>query len=64
MASWGGHRLEVGGVDVDKMTLSKQSRSKLGLISIFNLAFDTETESCIGISPSRVDSSAVCVSSF
>ena len=37
-ASRGGHGLEGGGADVDKITSSKQSRSKLGLISVFNLA--------------------------
>ena len=54
VASWGVHGLEVVGVDVDQITSSKQSRSKLGLISIFNFAFDTETESWLRISPSRV----------
>ena len=53
--------LEGGGVDVDKITSSSRSQSKLGFISIFTLVFDTDTESWLGISPSRVASSAVCV---
>ena len=60
-ASRGWHRVEGGGVDLDKITSSSWSRSKLGLIQFFYLVFDTETESWLGISPSRVDSSAVCV---
>ena len=54
---------EVGG-DVDKITLSEKSRSKLGKYFSFNLAFDTQTEFRLGISPFRMASSAVCVSSF
>ena len=38
MASRGGHALEGGGADVDKITPRNQSRSKSGLISVFNLA--------------------------
>ena len=60
-ASRGRHGEEGGGVDVDKITFISLSRSKLVLIQFFNLAFDTETESWLGISPSRVASSAVCV---
>ena len=48
-------------MDVDKITFISLSRSKLVLIQFFNLAFDTETESWLGILPSRVASSAVCV---
>ena len=38
MASRGVNGLEGGGEDVDKITSSKQSQSKLGLISVFNLS--------------------------
>ena len=48
-ANRGRHGLEGGGADVDKITSSKQSRSKLSLISVFYLAYDTETESWLRI---------------
>ena len=48
-------------MDVDKITLSGLSRSKLGLIQFFTLAIDTKTKSWLWISPSRVASSGVCV---
>ena len=59
--SRGRHRVEGDGVDADKITSSSWSWSKLGLIQFLKLAIDTYTESWLGISPSRVASSAVCV---
>ena len=62
MASRGGHRLEGGGADVYKIALSKQSPSKLGLISIFNLALTQRPNSGFGISPYKRWIHQQCVS--
>ena len=47
-ASRGGHGLEGGAVDVYKLTLSKQSQSKLGLISVFKLALTQTPNTGLG----------------
>ena len=63
-ASRGRHGAQGGGVDVNKITSSNWSISKLGLFQFLNLAIDTDAESWLGISSSKVASSAVCVSCF
>ena len=55
-ASWVRHGVEGGGVDVDKITLSSDHEVSWVYFSFFNLAFDTETESWLGILPSKVAS--------